>query len=132
MQRTFIYFAAFAGVGTVFAATLLVVGLILHNEHSHGLLVPPGMDGVPVISQAGCPAWRVVHVRVHAAQRRIAHVSQPLHGRGAGTDGPAGRVRGGRPDSLGRAFGAYHCHILTHAEGPDGMFGMVTALIVEE
>jgi FtsP/CotA-like multicopper oxidase with cupredoxin domain/plastocyanin len=27
---------------------------------------------------------------------------------------------------------AYHCHILTHAEGPDGMFGMVTALIVSE
>jgi FtsP/CotA-like multicopper oxidase with cupredoxin domain len=27
---------------------------------------------------------------------------------------------------------AFHCHILTHAEGPDGMFGMVTALIVQE
>ena len=27
---------------------------------------------------------------------------------------------------------AWHCHVLTHAEGPDGMFGMVTALIVEE
>lgn len=27
---------------------------------------------------------------------------------------------------------AFHCHILNHAEGPDGMFGMVTALIVEE
>ena len=27
---------------------------------------------------------------------------------------------------------AYHCHILTHAEGPDGMFGMVTALIVQD
>jgi len=26
---------------------------------------------------------------------------------------------------------AFHCHILTHAEGPSGMFGMVTALIVE-
>lgn len=25
----------------------------------------------------------------------------------------------------------FHCHILSHAEGPDGMFGMVTALIVE-
>jgi FtsP/CotA-like multicopper oxidase with cupredoxin domain len=25
---------------------------------------------------------------------------------------------------------AWHCHILNHAEGPDGMFGMVTALIV--
>ena len=27
---------------------------------------------------------------------------------------------------------AFHCHVLTHAEGPDGMFGMVTALVVEE
>lgn len=27
---------------------------------------------------------------------------------------------------------AYHCHILTHAESRNGMFGMVTALIVQE
>jgi FtsP/CotA-like multicopper oxidase with cupredoxin domain len=27
---------------------------------------------------------------------------------------------------------AYHCHILNHAESEHGMFGMVTALIVEE
>jgi FtsP/CotA-like multicopper oxidase with cupredoxin domain len=26
---------------------------------------------------------------------------------------------------------AWHCHILTHAEGPEGFFGMVTALVVE-
>jgi FtsP/CotA-like multicopper oxidase with cupredoxin domain len=26
---------------------------------------------------------------------------------------------------------AFHCHILQHAEGPDGMFGMVTALVVQ-
>ena len=26
---------------------------------------------------------------------------------------------------------AFHCHVLSHAEGPDGMFGMVTAMIVE-
>ncbi len=26
---------------------------------------------------------------------------------------------------------AWHCHVLSHAEGPEGMFGMVTALIVE-
>jgi hypothetical protein len=25
---------------------------------------------------------------------------------------------------------AFHCHILPHVEGLDGMFGMVTALIV--
>jgi manganese oxidase len=27
---------------------------------------------------------------------------------------------------------AYHCHILTHAESPTGMFGMVTAFIVQD
>jgi FtsP/CotA-like multicopper oxidase with cupredoxin domain len=27
---------------------------------------------------------------------------------------------------------AFHCHILPHAEGKDGMFGMVTALVVQE
>jgi len=27
---------------------------------------------------------------------------------------------------------AFHCHILTHAESDEGMFGMVTALIVQE
>ena len=27
---------------------------------------------------------------------------------------------------------AFHCHILSHAEGDHGMFGMVTVLIVEE
>jgi FtsP/CotA-like multicopper oxidase with cupredoxin domain len=26
---------------------------------------------------------------------------------------------------------AFHCHILPHVEGPQGMFGMVTALIVQ-
>ena len=26
---------------------------------------------------------------------------------------------------------AFHCHVLTHAESPNGMFGMVTAMIVE-
>jgi manganese oxidase len=26
---------------------------------------------------------------------------------------------------------AWHCHILTHAETPEGMFGMVTAIVVE-
>ena len=27
---------------------------------------------------------------------------------------------------------AFHCHILPHVEGLDGMFGMVTALVVTE
>ena len=27
---------------------------------------------------------------------------------------------------------AFHCHILPHAESPHGMFGMVTALVVQK
>ena len=27
---------------------------------------------------------------------------------------------------------AFHCHILSHAEGPNGMFGMVTVMVVQE
>jgi FtsP/CotA-like multicopper oxidase with cupredoxin domain len=27
---------------------------------------------------------------------------------------------------------AFHCHILPHAEGMDGMFGMVTAIVVQD
>lgn len=27
---------------------------------------------------------------------------------------------------------AFHCHILSHAEGPNGMFGMVTVMVVNE
>lgn len=30
-----------------------------------------------------------------------------------------------------RGTWAFHCHVLNHAEGPDGMFGMVTAVIVD-
>jgi manganese oxidase len=26
---------------------------------------------------------------------------------------------------------AFHCHILPHVEGPEGMFGMETALVVQ-
>jgi FtsP/CotA-like multicopper oxidase with cupredoxin domain len=26
---------------------------------------------------------------------------------------------------------AYHCHVLPHVEGPEGMYGMVTALVVQ-
>ncbi|MBA4170740.1 MAG: multicopper oxidase domain-containing protein [Chloroflexi bacterium] len=62
---------------------------------------------------------------------------------------PGTATRSGRPRSPahtgrepGRALGrdldcnnpggwAFHCHVLTHAEGRQGMFGMVTALIVE-
>ena len=56
-----------------------------------------------------------------------------------GSPGPDGRHCDGAP---GQRFSvlihadhvgtwAWHCHILTHAENANGMFGMVTALVVQ-
>lgn len=45
--------------------------------------------------------------------------------------GTAAGEHDGHSASLMNWEEAWHCHILTHAEREDGMFGMVTALIVE-
>jgi plastocyanin len=211
------------------------VRIVLHNElpapttiHSHGLIVPIEMDGVPVISQdAVMPGATFVYEYVirnagshmyHShfmAQRQVPLgllgalvVTDPDEPRDADqdidyamvlNDGPLGftingkgfpatepivatrgqlvRVRymneglqihpmhlhgipqlviakdgwylpqphyedtvlvapGERVDVLIEAselgIWAFHCHVLTHAEGDEGMFGMVTALIVQE
>ncbi len=211
------------------------IRIILHNElpepttiHSHGLLVPPGMDGVPVISQPAVmpgesftyeytlrnAGSHMYHSHFMAAEQvpmgllgafvvtdptatdepvsdidytmilndgplgftingkgfpatepivarqgqtiRIRYMNEglqihPMHLHGmpqlvVAKDGWA-LPTPHREDTVLVAPGeridvivdasevgtwAYHCHILTHAEGPDGMFGMVTALIVEE
>ena len=211
------------------------IRIILHNElpepttiHSHGLLVPPVMDGVPVISQPAVlpgesftyeytlrnAGSHMYHSHFMAAEQvpmgllgafvvtdpsasqepasdidytmilndgplgftingkgfpatepivaqqgqsiRIRYMNEglqihPMHLHGmpqlvVAKDGwtlPAPHFEdtvlvapGERIDVIVDAtevgIWAYHCHILTHAEGPDGMFGMVTALIVEE
>ncbi len=210
------------------------IRIILHNElpepttiHSHGLFVPPGMDGVPVISQEavlpgesftyeytlrnsgshmyhshfmaehqvpmgllgafivtdpaadepavdqdvamilndgplgftingkGFPATEPI-VAKQGDKIRIRYMNEglqihPMHLHGipqlvVAKDGwalpdphyedtvlvaPGERVDV-IVDATELGVWAFHCHILTHAEGPDGMFGMVTALIVEK
>lgn len=211
------------------------IQIILHNElpapttiHSHGLFVPPDMDGVPVISQpAVMPGetftyeYTIRNAGSHMyhshfmAQRQVPQgllgalvVTDPndpdeyesdidyamvlndgplgftINGKGfpatepiVATKGQMVRVRymneglqihpmhlhgipqlviakdgwllpqphfedtvlvapGERVDVLIDASEvgtwAFHCHVLTHAEGDDGMFGMVTALVVQE
>ena len=210
------------------------IRIILHNElpepttiHSHGLLVPPDMDGVPVISQPavmpgetftyeytvrnagshmyhshfmaehqvpmgllgafvitdpdapdepvdidlpmilndgplgftingkGFPATSPI-VAAEGQRIRIRYMNEglqihPMHLHGipqlvVAKDGYALPephwedtvlvAPGERIDVLVEASEvgtwAFHCHVLTHAEGPDGMFGMVTALVVTE
>ena len=88
-------------------------GLQIHPMHLHGLpQLVIGEDGYPL------PApYTVDTLSIAPGQRftTLVHVTSDF----LGPNGTPG-------------IWAFHCHILTHAEGPDGMFGMVTTFIVEK
>ena len=79
-------------------------GLQVHPMHLHGM---PGTviakDGIPLASPYGADT-----VLVGPGERYTVLVQATEPG-----------------------TWAWHCHVLTHAEREDGMFGMVTALIVQ-
>jgi plastocyanin len=80
-------------------------GLLLHPMHLHGLeQLVIAKDGFPL------PQPYKVDTLVVAPGERYTVAVTP------------------RADQVG--VWAFHCHILTHAEGPNGMFGMVTTMIV--
>ena len=86
-------------------------GLQVHPMHLHGL---PQL----VISEDGYPVpqpYTLDTLMIAPGQRfsTLVHVTSDFLGKN-NTPG----------------IWAFHCHILTHAEGPTGMFGMVTTLIV--
>ena len=87
-------------------------GLQIHPMHLHGLpQLVIGEDGYPL------PAPYTVDTLSIAPGERfttLVHVTADFLG----------------PNNTPGIW-AFHCHILTHAEGPNGMFGMVTTLIVE-
>jgi FtsP/CotA-like multicopper oxidase with cupredoxin domain/plastocyanin len=87
-------------------------GLQIHPMHLHGLpQLVIAQDGYPLASP-----YTVDTISVAPGQRftTLVHVTSEFLG---ANNSPG--------------IWAFHCHILTHAEGPDGMFGMVTTLIVE-
>ena len=70
--------------------------------------------------------------RPAAARHRQGRLpgAEPVPGRHA--DGRSrAAVHGARATRPSKGVWAYHCHILNHAEGDNGMFGMVTAFIVQ-
>jgi len=78
-------------------------GLLVHPAHLHGLTLEVfARDGYPLPQPFRCDT-----INVAPGERWDAIVV---------ADEPG--------------VWAFHCHILSHAEGPTGMFGMVTALIV--
>jgi plastocyanin len=87
-------------------------GLQIHPMHLHGLpQLVIGEDGYPLASP-----YTVDTISVAPGERftTLVHVTADFLG----------------PDNTPGIW-AFHCHILTHAEGPNGMFGMVTTFIVE-
>ena len=100
----------------------------------------PGHD--PDRRQGGRQGPDPVHERGHD-DAPVAHPRVPHEHRGPRRCASSGR-RPSRADTLGVNPGerwdaiidcdrpgvwAFHCHILPHVEGADGMFGMVTALV---
>jgi manganese oxidase len=87
-------------------------GLQIHPMHLHGLpQLVIGEDGYPLASP-----YTVDTIMIAPGQRftTLVHVTSDFLG--------ANNTPG---------IWAFHCHILTHAEGANGMFGMVTTFIVE-
>jgi manganese oxidase len=87
-------------------------GLQIHPMHLHGLpQLVIAEDGYPLASP-----YTVDTIAVAPGQRftTLVHVTSDFLG----------------PNNTPGIW-AFHCHILTHAEGPNGMFGMVTTFIVE-
>ena len=86
-------------------------GLQIHPMHLHGLpQLVIAEDGYPLASP-----YTVDTILVAPGQRftTLVHVTSDFLG----------------PNNTPGIW-AFHCHILTHAEGPNGMFGMVTTFIV--
>jgi FtsP/CotA-like multicopper oxidase with cupredoxin domain len=79
-------------------------GIMMHPWHSHGFAMDVvARDGIPL----GSAGFKADTIGVNPGERWDAVITA---------------------DRLG--VWAFHCHILPHVEGPDGMFGMVTALVV--
>ena len=76
---------------------------MMHPWHSHGYAMEiVARDGIPL----GSAAYRADTIGVNPGERWDAVIT---------VDRPG--------------VWAFHCHILTHAEGMAGMFGMVSTLI---
>jgi FtsP/CotA-like multicopper oxidase with cupredoxin domain len=79
-------------------------GLMIHPMHLHGMpMLVTHKDGYPLPQPYLCDTLNIAPGERYDA---IIDADEP-------------------------GVWAFHCHILSHAESPNGMFGMVTALIVE-
>jgi manganese oxidase len=93
-----------AAVGETVRVRYMNEGIMYHPFHSHGYKqTVVARDGYPL----GSNAYDADTITVGPGERWDVNITA---------------------DRIG--LWAYHCHILPHVEGPDGMFGMVNVLIV--
>jgi FtsP/CotA-like multicopper oxidase with cupredoxin domain len=95
-----------ATLGETIAIRFMNEGIMMHPWHLHGMpMRVVARDGYPL----GSAAFTCDTLGVNPGERWdvIVECSEP-------------------------GAWAFHCHILPHAEGTDGMFGMVTALVVQD
>lgn len=93
-----------ARVGEKVRVRFMNEGLIIHPMHLHGMYMQViAQDGAPLPAPYLCDTLNVA-----PGQRFDVLI-----------------------DCQEPGIWAFHCHILTHAESPHGMFGMVTALIIK-
>jgi FtsP/CotA-like multicopper oxidase with cupredoxin domain len=95
-----------AGLGETIVIRFMNEGVMMHPWHLHGMpMRVVARDGYPL----GSAAFTCDTLGVNPGERWDVVVT---------CDEPGAW--------------AFHCHILPHAEGADGMFGMVTALVVQD
>ena len=93
-----------AAAGETVRVRIMNEGILMHPFHSHGYRMKVvARDGYPL----GGAAFDCDTLGVNPGERWDVNI---------------------KADRLG--VWAFHCHILPHVEGPDGMFGMVNTLIV--
>lgn len=93
-----------AAVGETVLVRFMNEGIMMHPFHSHGFTMKVvARDGHPL----GSASFDCDTLGVNPGERFDALITADRPG-----------------------VWAFHCHILPHVEGPNGMFGMVTAMVV--
>ena len=103
---------------------------LMRHKLSYDLFRSLGTAAAPRFAAAS----RFVEVELNGKYHGVYLLMQPVTGRllGFAAPQPADLTPAVLYKAVEPGVWAWHCHILTHAEGEKGMFGMVTALIVEQ
>lgn len=118
-----------AEVGTPIVVHYYNEGLQSHPMHLHHVpQLVVAKDGFPLAQPYWADTINVAPGERYSVVIMPTEVDLSLKGDGTLADAPAATLKGITVKGVG--VWAFHCHILTHAEGDQGLLGMVTVLAV--